>query len=119
MMTSRWIKDHEYAGVTKMRMHEILMNHVMAVSSGTSRVCVNEEKYEPATTRGLPADLVKKGQARELKYRDDMNVFEWVEESTIPKDAQILDCGWAMKMKFSIRSASARLLERLRSHETR
>ena len=87
------------AGVTKMRMDEMLMDQVMAVSSGTSRVCVNEEKYEPATIRGLPADLVKKGQAGEMKDLDDMNVLEWVEESTVPKDAQILDCGWAMKMK--------------------
>ena len=87
------------AGVTKMRMDEMLMDQVMVVSSGTSRVCVNEEKYEPATIRGLPADLVKKGQAREMKDLDDMNVLEWVEESTVPKDAQILDCGWAMKMK--------------------
>ena len=70
----------------------------MAVSSGTSRVCVNEEKYEPATIRGLPADLVKKDQAKEIKDLDDMNVLEWVEESTVPKDAQILDCGWVMKM---------------------
>ena len=31
------------AGVTKMRMDEMLMDQVMAVSSGTSRVCVNEE----------------------------------------------------------------------------
>ena len=35
------------AGVTKMRMDEMLMDQFMAVSSGTSRVCVNEEKYEP------------------------------------------------------------------------
>ena len=34
-----------------------------------------------------------------MKDLDDMNVQEWVEESTVPKDAQILDCGWAMKMK--------------------
>ena len=46
-------------------MDEMLMDQVMAVSNGTSRVCVNEEKYEPATVRGLPADLVKKSQARE------------------------------------------------------
>ena len=75
------------------------MDQVMAVSNGTSRVCVDEEKYEPATIRRLPADLVKKSQAREMKDLDDMNVLEWVEESTVPKDAQILDCGWAMKMK--------------------
>ena len=50
-MASRW--------VTKIRMYETLMDQVMAVSSGTSRVCVNEEKYEPATIRGLPADLVR------------------------------------------------------------
>ena len=29
------------AGVTKIRMDEMLMDQVMAVSSGTSRVCVN------------------------------------------------------------------------------
>ena len=34
-----------------------------------------------------------------MKYLDDMNVPEWVEESTVPKAAKILDCGWAMKMK--------------------
>ena len=106
------------AGVTKMRMDEMLMDQVTAVSSGTSRVCVNEAKYEPATIRGLPADLVKKGQAREMKVLDDMNVLEWVEESTVPKDAQILD--WVGdEDEISIRSASARRLERLRSHETR
>ena len=71
----------------------MLMDQVMAVSSGASRVSVNEEKYEPATIRRLPADLVKKGQLREMKDLDDMNVLEWVEESTVPKDAQILDCG--------------------------
>ena len=64
------------AGVTKARMDEMLMDQVMAVSNGTSRVCVNEEKYEPATIRGLPADLVKKGRAREMKDLDDMNVLE-------------------------------------------
>ena len=52
------------ASMTKMRMDEMLMDQVMVVSSGTSRICVNEEKYEPATIRGLPVDLVKKGQAR-------------------------------------------------------
>ena len=54
----------------------------------------------PVTIRRLPAALVKKCQAREMKDLDDMNVLELVEESTVPKDAQILDCGWAMKMKF-------------------
>ena len=86
--------------MTKMRMDEMLLDQVKAVSNGTSHVCVNEEKYEPATIRGLPADLVKKGQAREMKDHDDMNVLEWVEESTVPKDAEILDCGRAVKMKF-------------------
>ena len=85
--------------MTEMRMDEMLMDQVMGVTSRTSRVCVNEEKYEPATIRGLPADLVKKGQANEMKDLGDMNVLEWVEESTVPKDAQILDCGWAMKLK--------------------
>ena len=28
-----------------------------------------------------------------------MNVLEWVEKSTVPEDAKILDCGWAMTMK--------------------
>ena len=84
-------------GVTKMWMDEMLINQVMApCQRATSRVCVNEEKYEPATIRGMPADLVKKGQAREIKDLDDI---EWVEESMVPKDAQSLDCGWAMKMK--------------------
>ena len=52
------------AGVTKMRMGEMLMDHPMAVSNGTSRVCVDAEKYEPATIRRLPADLVKKSHER-------------------------------------------------------
>ena len=90
------------AGVTKKRTDEMLMDQVMAVSSGTSRSCVNEEKYEPATIRGLPTDLV-----------DDMNVLEWVEESTVPKDAKILDCGWAMKMN-SPSEARARVV--LKNH---
>ena len=33
-----------------------------------------------------------------MKDVDEMNVLDW-EESTVPKDAQILDCGWAMQMK--------------------
>ena len=65
----------------------------MAVSCGASRVCVGEEKYEPATIGELHVDFVKKGQAREMKDFDDMNVLEWVKESTVPKDAKILDCG--------------------------
>ena len=76
-----------------------LTDQVMAVSSWTSRVCVSEEKYEPATIGRLPADLVKKSLTREMKDLVDMNVLEWVKESTVPKDAQILDSGWAMKMK--------------------
>ena len=87
------------ASMTQMKMDEMLVEQVMAVSCGSSRVCVNEEKYEPATVRGLPADLVKRGQARAMKDLDDMNVLDWVEESMVPKDALILDCGWAMKMK--------------------
>ena len=83
----------------------------MAVSSGTSRVCVNEEKYEPATIRGLPADLVKKSQEGEMKDLDDINVLEWVEESTVPRDAPILDCGWAMRMK-SPSAVRARVVSR-------
>ena len=94
----------------------MLMDQVMAVSCWTSRVCVNKVKYEPATIRGLPADLVKKGQAREMKDLDDMNVLEWVEESTAPTCAKILDSGWAMKMKSP--SECERRLERLRSDET-
>ena len=96
------------ADVTKMRMDEMLMDQVMAVSSGTSRVCKNEEKYELATIRGLPADLVKKGHAREVKDIDVMNVLEWVEESTMGDEDEV-----------SNRSATARCFERLRSHETR
>ena len=107
------------ASMTKMRMDEMLMDQVLAASCGTSRVCVNEEKYEPAIVRGLPADLDNKGQARDMKDLNDMNVLEWVKESTVPKDAKILDCGRAMKNEISIRSASARRLERLRSDQTR
>ena len=52
------------AGVTTVRMGEMLMDQVMAVSNGTSRVCVNEEKYKPATIRGLPADLVNERSSK-------------------------------------------------------
>ena len=34
-----------------------------------------------------------------MKHLDDINVLEWVEESTVPRDADILDCGWALTMK--------------------
>ena len=53
-----------------------------------------------------------------MRDLDDMYVLEWVEESTVPKDAQILHCGWAMKMKSPL-EVRARRLERLRKHETR
>ena len=59
-----------------------------------TRLC-EREKYEPATIGGLPADLVKKVQAKEMKDLDDMNVLERVQESTVPKDAKILDRGLA------------------------
>ena len=92
-------QEPEDASQTKARMDEMLMDQVLAVSCGTSRVCVNEGKYESATIRGFLADLVKKGQAREMKDFDDMKVLEWVKQSTVPRDAKILDCGWAMKTK--------------------
>ena len=95
-MDDQGLKD---TSQTKARMDEMLMDQAMAVSCGTSRVWVNDEKYEPATIGGLPADLVLKGQEREMKDLDDMNVLEWVKESTVPKNVKILDCGWAMKMK--------------------
>ena len=47
---------------------------------------------------GNPRIARRSCQERSSKL-DDMNVLELVEESTVPKDAQILDCGWAMKMK--------------------
>ena len=34
-----------------------------------------------------------------MKDLDDMKVLEWVKESTVPRDAKIFDCGWAMKTK--------------------
>ena len=37
-----------------------------------------------------------------MKDLEDKNVLEWVEESTVPKDAKILDCGWAMKQRRNI-----------------
>ena len=97
----QWVDDiamdqgPQDASMTKMRMDEMLMDQVMAVSCGASRVCVNEEKYEPATIRGLPTDLVERSQAREMKDIDDMSVLEWVKESTVQKDTRILDGGWA------------------------
>ena len=106
------------AGVTKMRMDEMLMDQVVAVSSGTSRVCVNEENTSQRQSGDRPQILSKKGQAREIQDLDDMNVLEWVEESTVRKDP---DSRLRMgdEDEISIRSASARRLERVRSHETR
>ena len=37
------------ANMTKMRMNEMLMDQVVAVSCGTSRVCLSEERYEPSS----------------------------------------------------------------------
>ena len=87
------------ASLTKARMDETLTDHFVAVSCGTSRVSVNEDRDEPATIRRLPADLVKKNKAREMKDLNDMNVLEWVRESTVPRGTKILDCGWTVKMK--------------------
>ena len=98
-------QEPQDASLTKMRMDEMLMDQAMAVSCGTSRVCVKEEKYEPATMRGLPRR--SRQEAREMKDLDDMNVLEWVRESTVPRDARILDCGWAMKMKSPPKCESA------------
>ena len=63
----RWIKDHEMRGVTKMRMDEMLMDQVMAVSSGTSCVCVNEENTSQRQSEDCPRILSRKVQAREMK----------------------------------------------------
>ena len=52
----------------------------MSVSCGTSHICMNEDKYEPAVTRGLPTDLVEEGQARDMKHFHDMKVLERVEQ---------------------------------------
>ena len=41
----------QVASVTKAKMDEMLIDQVMAVSCGTSRVCMNEEEYVPTTTR--------------------------------------------------------------------
>ena len=104
------------AGVTKMRLDKMLMDQVMVVSSGTSRVCVRKNTSQRQSD-DCRRYLVKRGQAREMKDLHDMNVLEWVEESTVPQEAQILD--WlGDEDEISIRSASARRLERLCSHES-
>ena len=41
----------------------------------------------------------QESQTREMKDLDEMNVLRCVRESTVPRDAKILDCGWAVKMK--------------------
>ena len=48
------------AGVTKMRMDLMLMDQVMAVSSGTSRVCVNEENTSQRQSEDCPQILSRK-----------------------------------------------------------
>ena len=108
--------DQEPQGtkLTKARMDEMLMDQVMAVSCGTPRVCVNEKKYEPATIRGLPTDLVKKGQTREMKDVDDMIVLEWVRDPTGTKRCQDSWLRVDKENEISIRSASGRRFERLR-----
>ena len=42
------------ASATKARrMHDMLINHFIAVSCGTSRVCVNEEKYKASNIQRI------------------------------------------------------------------
>ena len=56
---------------------------------------------------------------KEMKDLDDMNVLEWVEQSTVPKDAQILHCGWAMKMKSPSEVRARVVLKDYADNETR
>ena len=77
----------------------MLMDQVMAVSSGTSREGANGENTRQRQSEVRPQILSRKVKQEKKEKIDDVNVLEWVEESTVPKDTQILDCGWAMKMK--------------------
>ena len=55
------------ASMTKMRMDEMLMDQVMAVSCGTSRVCVNGEKYDQRQLEDCPQILSRKAKRARLK----------------------------------------------------
>ena len=104
--------------MTTAKMDDMLMDQVLEVSRRTSRLCVNEDKYDLAMIRGLPADLVKNGRAREMTDLDNMNVHEWVKDSTVSRDAKILDCGWAVKTKYPSEVRARLRPERLRSGKT-
>ena len=67
-----------------------------------SREWVNEDPYGLELIRGLPAALVTKGQAREMEDLLKMKVFKWIKEEDVPIGADILDCGWAMRLKSPI-----------------
>ena len=67
-----------------------------------SRAWVNEDPYPIELIRGLPAELVRKGQDREMNDLIKMEVFKWIREETVPEGSEILDCGWAMRLKSPI-----------------
>ena len=54
-------QEPEDTSQTKARMDEMLMDQVMAVSCGTSRVCVNEEKFGISNNQRIACRL---GQER-------------------------------------------------------
>ena len=66
-----------------------------------SRAWVNEDPYPIELIRGLPAELVRKGQDREMNDLIKMEVFRWIREETVPEGSDILDCGWAMRLKIT------------------
>ena len=84
------------ASMTKMRMDEMLMDQAMALCHVGHFTRLFERGKARASDNKRIAPRSCKGQAREMKDLDDMNVLEWVKA---PNDAKILECGWAMKMK--------------------
>ena len=57
------------------------------------------DTYSGELIDGLPAEKVKKGDERELKQMDDLQLYSWVRDEMIPEGEQLLDTGWARRLK--------------------
>ena len=60
-----------------------------------------QSSYEGALIDGLPADIVKAGDEREIQQMKDLQLYSWVKETGIPSNKSILLTGWARRLKGS------------------
>ena len=102
------------AGVTEARMDEMLMDQI---KWDFTRLC--EGGNVRASDNQRSARRSRQNRARAMKDPDYMNVLEWARESIVPKDAKILVCGWALKMKCPSKVRARVGLKRQRSDKTR